>query len=117
MKRKTTQVELQARINEAAVVDLEILKQYQGKEVLMELEGESGSYQVVYNKAGIDFLPLTQCKYHYLDFKSMLEDYVEHVSCEEKNPNLCTRLPDFVVSRSSIENIALVDDLIKHSKK
>ena len=92
--------------NRAMANDLEILEQYRGKEVAMELP--AGCYGGIVGHIGAEFISLAHCKnYSHTSLSNFR--YKDLSNYEE--------IPNRTISRSEIEQIISMEDLRKSLEK
>lgn len=98
-----TQRQIQAQLDEASAVDLEILRNYQGKEIIFD---EDHTYGGVLNEFGQEFVYITSLKEYDIPFDSIWTIF--------KALDTFTSFPPQTFRRSKIERIVLLEDVIKY---
>ena len=98
--------ELQLELNRAKATDMEVLKKYRGREVV--IKAKSKNYGGIIYKVGSEFIYLTNCKKYRYSLSNL-----------EKNPRKYQnflRIPDRTLSNSQIEEIVLLEDIKEKEK-
>ena len=99
---KGIQAQIQAKLNKAAAVDLDILGKYEGKEVILNVSGEA--YSGTLRRFGQQFVKLVGCRYYDKFSVEQLEEGPRYLDC-------CSTVANRTVSRDKIEQIVLFHDV------
>ena len=104
-KTNMSQRQIQAQLDEASAVDLEILRNYQGKEIIFD---EDHTYGGVLNEFGQEFVYITSLKQYNSPFENIWDRFVAL--------DKFTSFPPRTFRRSKIERIVLLEDVIKYKE-
>ena len=96
-------MQMQLQLQQAQVIDLEILQRYQGKEVLIDM---GCLYGGTVSQVGAEFLHLTNVGKYMADLDATVDQWSKNDNYRRAKP-----MPDMALARSEIERIVLLEDL------
>jgi hypothetical protein len=100
-----TQIQIQAQLNAAASIDLDILEMYKGKEIIADTR--TSTYGGILTDFGHDFVRLEKCKL----YNNIISDIELDPSRRLERFRPCANR---ILARSSIEHIISVGDILSN---